>query len=160
MSGLIGAIEAYATVLQEQGIKILLLMVWMSGTVLCTVSPQPSTLQLCSRRTLRSSRLANCHRWCTVFRSPIWTNQAPTPSMTSRLAFKPRRQCVSHSSKLPGCSVYERNSNKPPSWRGGVVGQKENSCIRELCLDLIKVLSLASNAGNSGWDWMLCSDSW
>jgi hypothetical protein len=63
--------EAQATGLQEQGMRILLLIVWMSGTVLCTVSPQPSTLQLCSRRILRSSKLGNCHRWCTVFRSPI-----------------------------------------------------------------------------------------
>jgi hypothetical protein len=54
--------EHYATVLQAQGTKIRLFIVWMSGTVLCTVSPHPSTFQLCSRRTLRSSRLANCHR--------------------------------------------------------------------------------------------------
>ena len=34
----------------------------------------PETLQLCSRRALRSSRSGNCHRWWTSFNAPIWTN--------------------------------------------------------------------------------------
>lgn len=84
------------------GTSTLLFMDWINGTVLCTVSPQPSMLQLCSRRTFRSSKSANCHKWWTVFNSPICTNQAPTPSMTSRRALSPRRQCVSHSSRFPG----------------------------------------------------------
>lgn len=151
---------AHATGLQGNGISILLFIVWIRGTVLWTVSPQPSILQLSSLRTFLSSKLANCHRWCTVFKSPICTNHAPTPSITSRRALNPRRQCVSHSNKLPGCKVYERSSKSPPSCRGGVVGQKENSCIRDVRLLVIRVLSLASKAGNSGWFLIECWEAW
>jgi len=55
--------------------------------------------------------------------------------------------------------VYERSSKTPPSWRGGVVGQKENSCIREVRFAVMRVLSLASKAGNSGWFAILWSES-
>lgn len=113
-------LSAYAIGDHGMGTMIRLFMLWMSGTVLWTVSPQPVTLQLCSRRERRSSRSANCHRWWTSLRAPIWTNQAatlvssyfttsseclyipPTPSMTSRRAARPFCQCVSHSSRLPG----------------------------------------------------------
>lgn len=140
----------HATGLQGMGTRILLFISWIRGTVLWTVSPQPGTLQLCSLRDRLSSRSGNCQRWWTVLRSPIWTNQAPTPSMTSLLARSPVRQWVSHSRRLPGCRVYERSSKTPPSWRGEVVGQKENSCMSETLLELIKVFSLRSNSGKSG----------
>ena len=149
-----------ATGLHGMGIKILLLIVWINGTVLWTVSPHPSTPQLISLRALLSSKSANCHKWCTVFSSPICTNQAPTPSMTSLRAFRPFLQCVSHSRRLPGCSVYERSSNKPPSWRGGVVGQNENSCISEVCFWVIMLLSFLSKPANSGWSCIECSELW
>lgn len=84
----------------------------------------------------------------------------PTPSITSRLAARPFCQCVSHSSKLPGCRVYDLSSKTPPSWRGGDVGQKRNSCINEVFLDVIKVLSFASKAGKSLWFWMAWSEAW
>ena len=70
--------------------------------------------------------------------------------MTSLLAARPFCQCVSHSSKLPGCRVYERSSKTPPSVRGGLVGQKRNSCMSEVFLLVIKVLSLRSNSTKSG----------
>lgn len=147
------------TGLQGIGTRMRLCIVWIKGTVLWTVSAQPSTPHDSSRRILRSSKLANCQRWCTVFNSPIWTNQAPTPSITSRRAVNPRRQCVSHSNKFPGCSVYDRSSNSPPRRRGGVVGQNENSCMREVFLLLIKLLSLRSNSRNSGCCDMLCREA-
>jgi hypothetical protein len=140
----------YATGDQGIGIRTLDFISWINGTVLCTVSPQPSTPQLFSRVTFRSSKSANCQRWWTVFSSPIWTNQAPTPSMTSRRAFRPLRQCVSHSKRFPGCRVYDLSSKRPPNCLGAVVGQKENSCMRETFLDVISDLSFLSNAGNSG----------
>lgn len=41
--------------------------------------------------------------------------EPPTPSMTSLRAARPFCQCVSHSRRLPGCSVYDRSSKTPPS---------------------------------------------
>jgi len=73
-----------------------------------------------------------------------------SPSITSLRAARPFCQCVSHSSKLPGCSVYERSSKTPPSCLGGLVGQKRNSCISEVFLLLMSVLSFRSNSANSG----------
>ena len=56
--------------------------------------------------------------------------------------------------------MYERSSNKPPSCRGGVVGQKENSCIKEVRLLVISNFSLESKAGKSGCEAMLCKEAW
>jgi hypothetical protein len=61
----------YRTGDQGMGTRILDFMLWIRGTVLWTVSLHPSTCQLCSRHKRRSSRLANCHKWWTVLRSPI-----------------------------------------------------------------------------------------
>jgi hypothetical protein len=55
--------------------------------------------------------------------------------------------------------VYDRSSNRPPSERGGVVGQNENSCIKETRLLVIRLLSFLSNAGNSGWLAIECRES-
>ncbi len=40
------------------------------------------------------------------------------------------------------------------------MGQKENSCIREVCLWVMRVFSLASKAGKSGWCWMEWREAW
>jgi len=70
--------------------------------------------------------------------------------MTSLRAARPFCQCVSHSSRLPGLSVYDLSSNTPPSFLGGLVGQKRNSCIKLVFLLVISVLSLRSNSAKSG----------
>jgi len=51
-----------ATGLHGIGIRTRLRIFWIKGTVLWTVSPQPSTPQLSSLRAFLSSRSANCHR--------------------------------------------------------------------------------------------------
>ena len=41
-----------------------------------------------------------------------------------------------------------------------MVGQKENSCIKEVCLWVIRDLSLVSKAGKSGWEAMEWREAW
>lgn len=89
-SGLVEA-SAHLTGLHGMGTMILESMLWMRGTVLCTVSAQlylisgkkslaehggtnPDTLQLRSLLVLLSSRSGNCQRWWTTFSAPICTN--------------------------------------------------------------------------------------
>ena len=56
--------------------------------------------------------------------------------------------------------MYERSSKRPPNWRGGVVGQNENSCISEVRLWVMRDLSFLSKAGNSGWLAIEWRDAW
>ena len=56
--------------------------------------------------------------------------------------------------------MYERNSNRPPSCLGGVVGQKENSCMSEVCLWVMSCFSFLSNAGKSEWCCIECREAW
>ena len=40
------------------------------------------------------------------------------------------------------------------------MGQKENSCMREVCLWVIRVLSWLSKAGKPGWEAMEWREAW
>jgi len=73
--------------------------------VFVTVSAHPSTCQASSRVVLRVCKSGYVHIWWTTFKSPNWLNQAPTGSQNWRRQSKPLRQCISHSSKFPGCTL-------------------------------------------------------
>ena len=113
------------------------------------LSPHLPFLQICKLpQVVNCIQIANLHKPCAhSFHNFTPSFETPAP-MRFPLQQVSRVECIG--------AEFEDAAELT----GGVVGQKENSCINVVRFEVMRDFNFASKVGNSGWLAMLWSESW